>query len=119
MLTRHQIEAMDDMRDAQIRADAACLQHESGVVDEPYTAVLIRRISTRQNLLAHGPLTEKARRRLEDANECDAQQLALIEDAEAAPDMYRFIGLVPVLVIVAVVIISVIASHNWPMPWGQ
>lgn len=85
MLTRPQIEAMDDTvghhAQAYARANLHLLEDACGVV-ESREQVLQRRIGTRQGLLASGPMTEAARRRLEDANELDAQELDLRQHPE-------------------------------------
>ena len=87
-MNQSQIEAMDETMGAQAVRFANSHRHlladHCGVIEEPRTAVLIRRIGTRQNLLATCPLTNQRRRELEAQNDDDAQELAILEGMATA-----------------------------------
>lgn len=124
-LTREQVAAMDDtMRAAKTRADLACLQHSCGIVDEPHEGKpetleqrLIRRIAHRQHMLATQPMTWAHASILRQANDDDAQQLALIEnqrerEADAEQRSSRIAAEVGhMLLTMGVVLAAILAVH--------
>ena len=68
------------------------LADHCGVVEEPREQVLIRRIETRQKLLATCPITTQRRRELERQNEDDEQELAIREGERQADSTASELG---------------------------
>lgn len=122
-VTREQAQAMDETMafDAGHHAQAyakANLHHlaaDAGVVLDQTEAQLIGRISTRQKLLATAPLTGTQRRDLEDANERDEQQIALMHEPCADREANKLARSAYWLVIgiIAIAGLCNVVSRNW------
>ncbi len=122
-VTRAQAEAMDETMafdaghhaQAYAKANLHHLADECGVVVDQSEAQLIRRIGVRQGLLATAPLTPKQRRALEEANDLDEQQIALMHAAKADAEGGRLARGAYWLAIAILAIVGALhlAAKNW------